>query len=383
MSEEVNVGVVNEETTKEEDTKEVAQTETPQEASESTKSVDVHTQEELDSMTPEEKIGVLKDYTEIIDLAAKQSTTNREIQNVWKQKEAMGDYMKKTEEMKDPMEVINAKLATVPNADVLMHEYLPYPEKVAWFFEDDDTGDVIEFNFPKNSEISKDLFSFQKDLLLFFKRCDDAVEEYNQISKDAEEELKAINADIEEINRIMGDNVLAFVDALKDSVKEGSPDYKQSMEICRGIESAYNFSMVFETLEKYPSVVRNTLEDFKRESRITNIGERYGNVVKKSNTSVNLITFLPRSKDVKTIEQLALSKFYRPGTDDLFIFILIRWFAMNGMDDIASKKFHAALYHVLYQLTSNQISDAVYDMVLENMKKLLTVFYDQMPSPIE
>ena len=344
----------------------------------SEKSIPVHTQKELDSMSPNEKLDVLKSYADVIDLATKQSTTNREINNVLKYRDEVQQYMKTTEDI-DPMELINAKLNTVANAEVLANEYLPYPEKVKWFFINDETGKVVDFDFPEDGKIAKDLLEFQKDLLLFLKRCDDSIAEYNRISEEADKELKAIKADIDEINRLMGSNVLAFVEALKQSVTPESENYKEVMDICTGIMSAYDFSLVFDTVKEYPSVIKNTLDDFKKESRIKDLANRYAIAVDRSRTSVNLITFLPRSKDVLTIEKAALSKFYRPGTDDLFIFIMIRWFAMNKLDDAKSKKFHAALYHVLYQLLNGQLVDAVSDMVVENMKKLLTLFYDQMP----
>lgn len=343
--------------------------------------VDVHTQEEMDQMSSEEKLGVLKNYSEVIDLAAKQSTAHREVGNVLKQRDEMQKYMKTKDDMIDPMELINQKLATVANADVLAKDYLPYPDKVAWFFTNDETGELIDFDFPDDSKIGKDLFEFQKDMLLFFKRCDDAIEEYNKISQEAEEELKEINADINQINALMGNNVLAFVDSLMETTTPDNPNYKQVMEVCEGIQSAYNFSMIFETLEKYPSVIRNTLEDFKRESRIKEIGAKYGAILAKSNTSVNLVTFLPRNKDSKSIEQQALAKFYRAGTEDLFIFIMIRWFSMNRLETVKVKKFHAALYLVIYQLMNNQLPDDAYDMVMESAQKLLAIFYDQMPNP--
>ena len=220
-------------------------------------------------------------------------------------------------------------------------------------------------------------------MLRFLKRCDDAIADYDKISKEAEEKLKEINADIDEINKLMGNNVLSFVQTLRENTSPDSSEYKKVMDTCDGIMSGYTFSMVFDTLEEYPSVVRNTLEDFKSPHRIKNIADRYFTAISKARTAINLVTFIGgKGTGLKSIEPLALSGFYRPGTEDLFVFILMRWFAMNKITSIKDMKFHASAYLVLHQLSTNQLSDEAYDMVLENMKKLLSKFYEQMPSPV-
>lgn len=342
----------------------------------------VYTQTELDELPVDEKLKTIDTYAEVINLASQQNTAHREVCGVLNQRNEMGKFMKSNDEYIDPMDVVNRKLATVPDTDTLEKDYLPYPEKVAWFFTDDDTGNEVEVNLP-NDTVNKDTLEFQRDMLRFFKRCDDAIADYDKISKEAEEQLKEINADIDEINKLMGNNVLSFVQALRENTSPDSSEYKKVMDTCDGIMSGYTFSMAFDTLEEYPSVVRNTLEDFKSPHRIKNIADRYFTAISKARTAINLVTFIGgKGTGLKSIEPLALSGFYRPGTEDLFVFILMRWFAMNKITSIKDMKFHASAYLVLHQLSTNQLSDEAYDMVLENMKKLLSKFYEQMPSPV-
>ena len=342
------------------------------------KTSSVITQEELDAMSTEEKVKVLKDYSDVIDIAAKQSTMNREMQEAWNQRDQMAQYMK-AEDGIDPVAIITKNMADIPNSEVLLREYLPYKEKVQELLTDKETGVVIDMDVPEDTDPAKK-YEFTKDFLLFFKRIDDSIAEYDRISREADEEMKKLNVEIKEISRVMSSNVLTYIESLKDTIKPDDPGYDVAQKTIMGVESAYNFKMIFDTLEKYESIVRNTVDDFKRESRITDIGKRYANNLAKTKTSVNLITFLPRSKNTKSIEAAIVPKFYRAGTEDLLVFIFIRYFSNNGnLDTVEGKKFHAALYHMLYQLMNNQLSDENRDYVIEYIKKLLQLHYDKMP----
>lgn len=357
---------------------EPAPTETEETASDDEQS-SVVSQEELDTMTTEEKVKVLKDYSDVIDIAAKQSTMNKEIQTAWNQREQLAQYMTAEDEGVDPVAILTKNMESIPNAEVLLKEYLPYREKVEALLTDSETGATISMDVPDDVEPER-VYEFTKDFLLFFKRIDDSIAEYDKISKEADEEMKKLNMDITEISRVMSNNVLTYIESLKETIKPDDPGYEVAQKTIVGVESAYNFKMVFDVLEKYKSIVGNTVEDFKRESRITEIGKKYATNLSRTKTSVNLITFLPRTKDTKSIESAIVPRFYRAGTEDLLIFIFIRYFSVNGnLETIEGKKFHAALYHMLYQLMNNQLSDVNRDYVIDHIKKLLQMHYDKMP----
>lgn len=340
-----------------------------------------HTNDVIDPLDmdvePEKGVANLNKYSDIIDLTARQATLNKEISNVYHQKDDMKKYIKEKDYSKDPTEMIEEKLKSVKDANDLIKNYLPYPEKVKWFFEDEETGDYVEFVTPK--DLKQDMYEFEKDYLLFLKRIQDAMIDYEKISEETSKELEAINADINDIYKTLNDSVLTYVRALKENTPRDSDNYEEVMKVCKGIESGYDFSLVFETIEKYPSIPKNTIKDFKSSGKISDIGRRYGVERAKAKTSANLAIFLPRTEDMLCIEKQLLPNFYLNGTEDLFIFILIRWFAINGIRTVEAKKFHASVYNVLMRMTSDKEGDAlsedVQEDVIEKMKDLLYLHY--------
>lgn len=335
----------------------------------------VPTNEEIEKMSPEEKMKILDKYTKVIDIGAKQSTLHKELDSIFEQKNEVGKMLKAPEGGEDPMETVNRKLATVKDA-VELAEMLKDPAKIDWFFEDDGTGLQIECLTPNEQT---DLREFERDLLLFLKRCDDAADEYERMSDEIAGELKALDAEFDEVNAIMQDNVVAFADAIADTITPDNPNYKRTMAEVRGIRSAYDFEILKTLVDAHPGIIDHTLEEFRKEGRITDIGKRYATKLDRAKTSANLITFLPRNPNDRCIEKHIIPNEYMPGTEDLFVYILIRHFAMSSFDDQATRKFHASVYLMLYQLVENQLKPELITKVHDNMLDLLQRYYAHMP----
>ena len=321
-----------------------------------------------------------------IELAHVLDSTIDAKNDILKKKEEAGNQLKVSSPNvldaleESPMDIVTKKLAKVTKEE-LVRDYLPYPDKVKWFFFDEETQSTV--GFIKEGTLSKDEeYKYQKDVLMFFKETDEALEQLDQIYKESNEELKKIIDDLGDINKIYNINLLEYVRNFEKEADEKGIKNIGSLQTIEGIYSAYDFRCIFEMLEEHPTVIKNTLDDYRNSARIKNLGERYSIRLKQGKIKISLTSFLS-FKDQHPVEKLTIPNDYLEGTEDLFIFILIRFFALEGLSNTMTRKFHVSVWLVIHNLLTGSLSDEETKMFLSNMKRLLKMYYDQMPTAKE
>lgn len=250
-------------------------------------------------------------------------------------------------------------------------------KRIDSFFINPDTNESIELN-SKSMKLQNEYeqYDFKRGFLNYC--C--TVNYYN---KQIDAELKKMDEAQEEFNRdialvmnpLIG-SIISYGKALiEQSEKEEDPNKAKILKQ-RGISivDTCNMSPFIQLLKSNTSIITNTLKDFNNEQRLIQLGQRYGNKIKKIKNNINLINFIGSTKH-DTFEYKHLPKDdYTEGQEGLFVFILIRYFASSDMNNQQISFQHTIIYIILYAFEKDLFEDETKESIRLAIKNLLQLF---------
>ena len=326
--------------------------------------------DQMDKMSPEEKISALNGYTNLISMQARKNSLYSEIDH---QNQKVNEFKKHVAHGEDS-DFIEDKLRECKTVEELQAR-IKTKEGRDYFYTDPETGDVLETTDDiKESERE----NFRKAYLVFLKNNQIAMDGIDEELRKYDEAIAEFDEDIRDVMAVMADNVLTYTDYLKNSVPKDHPNYKRMMKTVKYIESGYDMSVFSEVLDKYPSVIKHTLEDFRSDKRTKEIGSRYFKKLASSKVTSSLIGFVSDDPHDSYEYKALLPNQYKSGMENLFVFSLIRFFSMESWTDTDIKKCHASLIVALKKLTSPNINDDLKDKMRSSIAAYLQKFYDAM-----
>lgn len=308
-------------------------------------------------------------------------------------KSSLNDELSKTVEAKNELlgsltgldnekDFLSEKLANFKSTQELSL-YLKNDKNLEEFFVNPETGETLELSIDiEDKQREKD---FKRELLIYLKTTDDA---YAAIDKEFEEMEKAtdeINADLKEVCTQLSDNVLNYVGYLEDKAKE-MEDKEAAAKLLKAtkyIKSGYTLEVFNESLDKYPSVARHTVEELINKKGIDTVGQRYLKKLRANEIKVSLIPLISNPENnVLSIEKSVMIKDDEYIMEDLFIYSIIRYFSMANWDDANIKRAHASIALVMKRLISGELDADVKNDVLTAMTKYLKRFNEYIPMEV-
>lgn len=326
--------------------------------------------DQMEKMTPDEKISALNGYTNLISMQARKNSLYSEID---RQNQKVNEF-KKHVSNGDDSDFIEDKLRECKTVEELQAR-IKTKEGLDYFYTDPETGDVLETTDDiKASERE----NFRRAYLVFLKNNQIAMDGIDEELRKYDEAIAEFDDDIRDVMAVMADNVLTYTDYLKSSVPKDHPNYNKMMRTVKYIESGYDMSVFSEILDRYPSVIKHTLEDFRSDRRTKEIGSRYFKKLASNKVTSSLIGFVSDDPHDSYEYKALLPNQYKSGMENLLVFSLIRFFSTESWTDPDIKKCHASLIVALKKLTSPNINDDLKDKMRSSISAYLQKFYDAM-----
>lgn len=339
------------------------------EKNESVESATSTLKDQMDNLSPEEKISVLNGYANLVGMEARKNSLYAEID---KQKEKVASIQKFIDGPEEEAEFIEEKLREVKTIEELQAR-IKTEAGLNYFFTNPETGellgvsDVIEEK--KKDEFRRSYLVFLKNNQIAMDGIDAELEKYNQA-------IDEFDADIKDVMAVMADNVLAYTEYLRQSIPEDHPNYNKVMRTAKYIDSAYDMTVFNEILDRYPSIIKHTVEDFHSERRTKEIGSRYFKKLASAHITSSLIGFVSDDPADSYEYKALLPDQYQRGMENLFVFSLIRFFATESWSDQDVRKCHASVIVALRKLVSPNISDDLKAKMRTAISSYLKRFYE-------
>jgi len=328
-------------------------------------------EEEEQKKKQEHREEQLTTYMNVLNLEAQKNTLVNKVQEY---REAGNDMLRHIggEYSRD---IISEKLATVKTIEELTKR-ISTDEGLLWFFTNDDTGEILTMNI-KDIDAKREM-EFRRGLLLYLKQTDIYQAEIDDACKQLDEAQKEFDVGVAESMQYLADNIIDTAKMFRQVAAE-SPNYSKLMRRAQHIESAYTFEVLKEVVKEHPSVVEKTIIEMRKEGAIVDLGKRYRAKLKSAKVQSSLFSFIGEDNGQRSVEYMVLPKDKLiPGTENLFIFILIRFFAMNSWTlDKAVKAFHSAVCITLSRLMCDKLPDEERMLMINNMIELLQPYWDK------
>lgn len=253
-------------------------------------------------------------------------------------------------------------------------------DRINSFFTDDDGDELELLTGGTTIKTPEQELDFKRSLLIYFKQNDEYISGIDTEIQKMEEAVAEFNSEMSTALNPLKDNILAYVSYLVDKGTPAENDdtstiarKRELRKKAKMIRSGYTLENMIELVEKTPSIIQNSLKDFHNESRIKDIGERYGKKLKNSGVSITLFNLL--SNDIKdSVEYRVLAPDeYPEGLEGFTIFFIIRSLSMSlpGKDD---ETFHAAIQVAFSSLLNGDLDADVASSMKEAIKKFLSYF---------
>lgn len=248
-------------------------------------------------------------------------------------------------------------------------------DAVEAFFINPETGEPLEMNIEFESKARE--IEFKRGLLVYIKSSQDTFEKIDKAMEELDKETEEFQKNIGEVTYSLSDNVLTYINYMKDrlNLMEEGRDKRHMTKLVKYLESGFTFEVFADVIKKYPTVAPKCISELKNEQNIKNIGARYGAKLKTNKIPVSLIGFASDiTEGRKSLEELLLIRGEQYIIPDLFIYSLIRFFAMEDWNDGYVRKLHASVSLTLKKLLNNEFTEEVKNDVINSMVDYLKLF---------
>lgn len=266
---------------------------------------------------------------------------------------------------------IDAKLKehTVEELQILLKD----DDVVNSFFVDPETNEPLEFNIKFASKERE--IEFKRGLLTYFKATSEAFDSIDAEYAKLEEATAEMNENIANAVNILSDNVLSYIDLLTDKAEamEDGRDKVKLKDTIRYIRSAYDMSIYTDVLDEHEGVAEKCVAELNNDSAIQRYGERYTKKINRNNVKTSLIQFASGDK-IKSFEEQCLVRGDEYIIPDLFVYSLIRFYAMADWNNPDIKRAHASMILVIRKLIAGEFIPEIRAQVVEAIVKYLKKF---------
>lgn len=253
-------------------------------------------------------------------------------------------------------------------------------ERINAFFVDED-GDELLLNTKGTTIKTKEQeLDFKRSMLIYFKQNDEYMEKIDEEMKKMDDAVAEFNSEISSALNPLKDNILAYAAHLEEKGEPVDGDdavtiskKRELRKKAKMIRSGYTLENIIELVEKTPSIIQNSLKDFRNESKIKDIGERYGRKLKTAGISLTLFNLL--SNDIAdSLEYRVLAPGeYPEGLEGFTVFFIIRSLSMS-LPNKDEETFHAAVQVAFSALLKGDLDPDVEASMKEAIKKFLSYF---------
>lgn len=313
---------------------------------------------------------MIDNYLNTINVENTRTMVDEELKKLDLQKKEFVESMSCDDDTK---EKLLDKIATMDSK--YLEKSLKNDKFVDSLFTDEDGYPIdfdIDFKGNKKSELD-----FKRGLASWWNSCA-VMERQLHAEMDAyKKDIADTQFELDQAVYNLSDNILNYTQYLKDQAYE-TKDQKEIdrvVMLTKYMESAYTMDIYRENLEKHPSVIKNTIADLNKDSRVESIGKRYMDKLKSQKLHAHLVKFASSDKQ-KSFEELHLPN----GTyeyPDLFIFSLIRFFSMADWSDVNIRRMHATTYIVLDNIYNDNMDFGVRKNVKDCIIEYLTLFSEK------
>lgn len=310
---------------------------------------------------------MIDNYLNAINMENIRQIVDEDLKKLDLQKKEFADAMKCDDDTK---EKLLDKIATMDSK--YLEKSLKNDKFVESLFTDEDGEPIeldVDFKGNRKSEIE-----FMRGFASWWNSCIRMEQQLQANMDEYKKDIAETQIELDEAVYNLSDNILNYTQYLKDQAYE-TKDQKEIdrvVTLTKYMESAYTMDVYRENLEKYPSVITNTIKDLNNETRVESIGKRYMDKLASQKLHAHLVKFASSEKQ-KSFEELHLPN----GTyeyPDLFVFSLIRFFSMADWSDVNIRRMHATTYIVLDNIYNDNIDFGVRKNVKDSIIEYLAVF---------
>ena len=164
---------------------------------------------------------------------------------------------------------------------------------------------------------------------------------------------------------------MAEIEAIDDEKEK-----RRRKKLIKRMESAYTFEEYVKILEKYPSIVKNTISELKNPVKVRDTGARYNRKRKQQNCATSLIAVIKDDIGSSLERQYMAPGDYVEGYENLFGYFLIRFFSKEDWSskDSFTKEMHNATVIILTTLMSGSLDKDFREEIISNINKIWAVF---------
>lgn len=280
----------------------------------------------------------------------------------------------------DDQEFFNDKFTNTKIADADFNRMLTNKEELDSTYFTREDGTVISFS----KEVCKNMNETEGALKVYFART---LRNYYNMENEIETEIDDINSTVKEFN---DDTVADFSNTVANTLKQAIAERrdeldaitdpvkrKQREKLLSNMESGYTFKELIDTLNRYPSIIPNTIRELNRTPNlIVYTGDRYRTKLKQQKCVSTLFGTIDDSL-VKSIEkQFLTTDQYDEGYENLFAYSLIRFFSRGDWTSPTEymKEMHNATVIVLTNLVAGRLNPEFRDEVVANIAKVWELF---------
>lgn len=257
-----------------------------------------------------------------------------------------------------------------------LEEKLHNDDFVDSFFVDPETNQPVDFTVTFESK-SREM-DFKRGLLSYFKATDETFKKIDEEFETLNKETADINVEIQDAVKSLSDNVLAYISMLTDKANAMENEILKNklLTTIKYIRSGYDMTIFVEAADQHPTIAKKCVTELNNDDIIKKTGARYLAKLKSNKVNVNLIDFASDIQDgKKSFEEIMLVRDEQYIVPDLFVYSLIRFFAMADWNkDNNIRKAHASVILVIRKLLKNEFVDEVKKDVIDAIVKYLAKF---------
>lgn len=284
---------------------------------------------------------------------------------------------------KETQDFIESKLRNDSTTDEEFAAIVKDKDKLDELYFTKEDGKIITFDSNVCQMMSMTEYDLKVDFIselrTFYKMEADTQKAIDDINQSIEE-FKF--GEISELSSTIANNFRQSLDERCSELEnvEDLKERKRREKLISRMRSGYTFDAFIEVLEKYPSIVKNTLIELKRPQMIKDTGSRYNAKRLKCECVSSLIPVIRDDTD-KSLERLYMAPGdYVEGYENLFGYFAVRFFSKEDWTsrDVFTKEMHNSMVIILTNLIEGNLDKEFREEVLANISKVWAIFKKSM-----
>lgn len=270
--------------------------------------------------------------------------------------------------------------------DVLIDKTM---RRINEFFEDEDGNTLTIKNSAAKKlnvvsdkhkkHLRKDL-EFKRELLLYFKRMDDAIAGITKEQEKLEKAHKEFDKNLSSVLNPLKDNILAYAEHLEmEADAMIGIDYEtrklksEKKKKAYNIRSGYTLENLIDLVKKHPEMVNHALADFRSDARLQDIGMRYSKKLEQGKINLNLFALLNNRPEDSLEFKLLPMQSYPTGLEGFTAVFLIRYLA-HELPTMEAQIFQASVFTAMQRALDNTLDKDVLNTLKNGMIEFLSYF---------